>query len=186
MRLIACILLLTIAASCKSPEARYPVSHRSGSYIDESVARNKELLAKEEEVIRKIIEKDSTNTYLSSNSGFWYTYQKKIADSVQTRTPELGDVVVFDYHISTLDGTPIYKKGEIPTEEYAIDKEKLFSGLRDGIRLMKEGETVTFLFPSYKAYGYYGDKNKIGTNVPISTTVTLHSIKKESKPESNN
>jgi hypothetical protein len=44
---------------------------------------------------------------------------------------------------------------------------------------MKEGEVVTFIFPSHKAFGYYGDKDKIGTNVPIKTKVTLHSITEE-------
>jgi len=46
------------------------------------------------------------------------------------------------------------------------------------LKLMKEGETITFLFPSYKAYGYYGIENKLGTNVPIQCTVTLNSINK--------
>ena len=47
-----------------------------------------------------------------------------------------------------------------------------------GLKLMKEGETITFLFPSYKAYGYYGIENKLGTNIPIQCTVTLNSINK--------
>jgi len=41
---------------------------------------------------------------------------------------------------------------------------------------MKVGEQVTFLFPSYKAYGYYGLEDKLGTNVPVRSTVTLKSI----------
>jgi hypothetical protein len=41
---------------------------------------------------------------------------------------------------------------------------------------MNVGETVTFLFPSYKAYGYYGIENKLGTNVPIKSRVTLKTI----------
>ena len=47
---------------------------------------------------------------------------------------------------------------------------------RDGLKLMKEGETITFLFPSYKAFGYYGINNKLGTNVPVQCTVTLNTI----------
>jgi FKBP-type peptidyl-prolyl cis-trans isomerase len=42
---------------------------------------------------------------------------------------------------------------------------------------MKEGETVTFLFPSHQAYGYYGDNDKIGTHVALKSTVTLNKIK---------
>ena len=99
--------------------------------------------------------------------------------SVSKTKPEFGDIVNFDYYIQTLNDQTIYGEGEKPTKEYAIDQENLFSGLRDGLKLMKAGETVTFLFPSYKAFGYYGDKDRIGTNIPIKTTVTLHSIRKQ-------
>ena len=67
-----------------------------------------------------------------------------------------------------------------------MDQEKLFSGLRQGLKLMKEGETVTFLFPSHKAFGYYGDKEKIGTNMPIITKVTLYNIEKQTNNELDN
>ncbi len=186
MKLKPIILLLLVFAACKSPEARYPVTQSGGSYIDESVARNKKLVAKEEAYIEDIMEKNPENEYLSSADGFWYYYNKKVNDSLDSRTPVFGDVVVFDYSISTMEGDPIYAEGEKPTREYAIDKEKLFSGLRQGLKLMKEGETVTFLFPSYKAFGYYGDKEKIGTNVPITAKVTLHNIKDESNNETKN
>ena len=41
---------------------------------------------------------------------------------------------------------------------------------------MKQGETITFLFPSFKAFGYYGIDNKLGTNIPVQCTVTLNKI----------
>ena len=57
-----------------------------------------------------------------------------------------------------------------------MDKEELFSGLREGLKLMKPSESVTFIFPSQKAYGYYGDENRIGTNVPLICNVNLKTI----------
>ena len=45
---------------------------------------------------------------------------------------------------------------------------------------MKEGETVTFLFPSHKAYGYYGVENRVPSNTPVRSTVTLLEIKNQS------
>ena len=54
-------------------------------------------------------------------------------------------------------------------------------GLRDGIKLMKKGETITFLFPSHMGYGYHGDNEKIGSNEPLMCTVTLNGIKTETK-----
>ncbi|AVR45930.1 gliding motility-associated peptidyl-prolyl isomerase GldI [Christiangramia fulva] len=177
-RIISILSVFLLLAACKSPEARYPVSRKSGSYIDESVARNKKIVAQEEAQIQKIMEADSSTNYESSSNGFWYYYNKKVEDSISNRTPQFGDVVTFNYSISTLDGETIYPQSDEP-RQYAIDKQKLFSGLRQGLKLMKKGETVTFLFPSHKAFGYYGDKKKIGTNVPIIAEVTLYDIEKE-------
>lgn len=186
MRLAPVVLLILLLSACKTPEARYPVSQNSGSYIDESVERNKEMIAKEEDYIKQVMGKNPETEYLTSADGFWYYYNTKSTDSLNSRMPEFGDVVVFDYSISGIEGETIYAEGEKPTREYAIDKEKLFTGLRQGLKLMKEGETVTFLFPSHKAFGYYGDQEKIGSNVPITAKVTLHEIKTESNNETNN
>lgn len=175
LMLLAGLLLF----SCKSPEARRPVTQKSGSYINEAVARNRKIVAEEEAQIQKIIEKDSTHEYISSPNGFWYYYNKK--DTTSTRMPEFGDVVEFDYSLQTLNGENIYTDEEIAPRTYVMDKEQLFSGLREGLKLMKEGETVTFLFPSHKAFGYYGDKKKIGSDVPVISTVTLMKITEENE-----
>jgi gliding motility-associated peptidyl-prolyl isomerase len=166
--------------ACKSPEARWPVTQKSGSYINESIKRNQKIVAAQEEIIQQIIEADSSNNYISSPNGFWYYYNKK--DTVAGYTPKFGDEVNFDYDLRALNGTVIYSEEELETRTYVMDKEKLFSGLREGLKLMQEGETVTFLFPSHKAFGYYGDKNKIGADVPVISTVTLNKI----TPENNN
>lgn len=178
------IFLALITFSCKSPEARRPVMQKTGSYIDESIRRNKQLVAREEELISQIIEEDSSNTYISSPDGFWYYYN--VEDTTATETPQFGDIVEFDYSIESLDGQTIYSEEELPTRTYAIDQEELFTGLRQGLKLMNEGETVTFLFPSHKAFGFYGDKNRIGTNVPLKSTVTLNKIKQENTNSNTN
>ena len=71
---------------------------------------------------------------------------------------------------------------ELKPQQYVVDKQNRMIGLRDGIKLMKKGEKVTFLFPSHMAFGYHGDNNKIGTNEPLICTVTLTNIKFE-KPK---
>ncbi|MBQ4822673.1 gliding motility-associated peptidyl-prolyl isomerase GldI [Aquimarina sp. MMG016] len=182
MRQIFPILsLLILFFSCKTPEARKPITVKSGSFISESINRNKQLAAKEEARIQKIIDQDSTNNYISSKGGFWYYYSTK--DTISNIQPQFGDIVNFNYDIKDLSGNVIYTKEELDTVNYIIDKEELFLGLREGLKLMKAGETVTFLFPSYQAYGYYGDDDKIGTNIPLMSKVTLHTIIKESTTE---
>ncbi len=170
--------------SCKSPDARRPVTQKSGSYINEAVERNRAIVAEEEAQIQKIIQTDTTREYLSSPNGFWYYYNTK--DTTEAKMPQFGDVVEFDYNIKTLEGQNIYSDEEIAPRTYAIDQEELFSGLRQGLKLMKEGETVTFLFPSHKAFGYYGDKNRIGKDVPVISTVTLIDISEESETNQEN
>ena len=60
---------------------------------------------------------------------------------------------------------------------YKVDKEDFIPALQDGIKLMKKGETIIFVIPSYRAFGVSGDGNKIGINQPIKSTVKLIDIK---------
>ena len=169
-------IALLFCWSCKSPEARRPESISSGSFIKESVERNKELFAKEKSSFEELMKAHPDRDYITSQNGFWYYYINKVNDSLST--PEFGDIVNFDYNIQHLNGSTIYTKSELKTQSYAMDQQEIFTGLREGLKLMKTGETVTFLFPSQKAYGYYGDSNKIGINVPLICEVTVNSIEK--------
>ncbi len=170
------LIFLLFMVGCKTPEARRPESVKSGSFIKESAERNKKLNKKEYTLIENLISKDTANTYISSNSGFWYRYDVKVEQD--TIAAEFGDMVNFDYNIKDLNNNTIYTSEELGNQNYNMDKEELFTGLREGLKLMKPGETVTFMFPSQKAYGYYGDKKRIGTNIPIKAQVTVNSISK--------
>lgn len=167
--------------SCKSPEARRPVQSTSGSFINKSAERNKELFEKEKGQITEIIEADVENNYITSNSGFWYYYNHQ--DPLQTNMPILGDHITFTYEVNHLNGSEILSESEVGIQNYIVDQsnQDLISGLRDGLKLMKEGETITFLFPSYKAYGYYGITDKLGANIPVQCTVTLKTINQTNK-----
>lgn len=136
---------------------------------------NKAIIEKEESYIRELIKKDSAHTYITSADGFWYYYNTR--NDKDTLTPEFGDEVEFNYNLLTLQGDTIYSRKELGERAYLIDKEEIFTGLRQGLKLMKEGETVTFLFPSHQAYGYYGDNDKIGSHVALKSRVTLNKIK---------
>jgi gliding motility-associated peptidyl-prolyl isomerase len=171
------IVLLIICSSifsCKSPEARRPISNTSGSFIKASAERNIKLNELEHKRIQQIIDADTANTYIASENGFWYYYNTKIeGDSIKAK---FGDIVNFNYNVKDLNNNTIYSKEELKTVNYAMDQQELFSGLREGLKLMKAGETVTFLFPSQKGFGYYGDENKIGTNIPLKCEVTVNKI----------
>lgn len=182
--LIVPFLLLGITIiSCSQQQARRPVSHSSGTFMKESVERNKKLVANEESEIDSIIKSNPQIKYIASDKGYWYHYDME--NSTDTITPKRGDVAFFDYEIKDLKGNVIYSQAELKPQVYYVDKQNIMMGLRHGIKLMNEGEKVTFLFPSHMGFGYHGDNNRIGTNQPLICTVTLNDIKPESQIKEN-
>ena len=175
--ILCCLSIFFILnTSCKSPEARKPITVKTGSFIKASAERNKELNEKEALLIRAITEKNADKTVISYSYGFWYFLNN--SEKNNDYFAKFGDKVNFDYNIKTLKGATIYSAEELGTQNYSMDKQEIFTGLREGLKLLNEGQSATFLFPSQKAFGYYGDENKIGTNIPIMCEVTINKITK--------
>lgn len=177
MLLVGVILFI----SCKQQQARMPISRSSGTFMKESAARNKKLVAGEEGKIDSIIKSNPKIKYIASNKGYWYHYQTK--NDRDTLRPKRGDVAQFDYEIMDLKGNVLYSEVELRPQTYIVDKQNIMMGLRDGIKLMRKNEKVTFLFPSHMAFGYRGDTKRIKTNQPLICTVTLNDFKPAVKPE---
>ena len=161
---------------CKGPEPRRPVKVKGGSF-NASVERSKKLLALEESMINSIITNDSIHEYMNSAAGAWYYYEQRNENG--TYTPQPDDLVTLTYNVMSFTNDTIYSQEEIGIIKYKVDKQELFPGLRNSVKLLKEKETATFLFPSSLAYGYHGDNNKIGINVPIKSRITIFKIEKQ-------
>ncbi|RAV30122.1 gliding motility-associated peptidyl-prolyl isomerase GldI [Sinomicrobium soli] len=168
------LLISVCCTSCKEPEPRRPVQVKTGAFFRKSVERNQALLSEEQEYIRKLMAEDTVHQYIASSNGYWYYYTQK--DSTATYTPKTGDVIVISYDIRLLDNSVVYSREEIGDVTLEVDREHLFPGLRTAVKLLKKGETATFLFPSSLGYGYHGDEERIGINIPIKSTVTLTDI----------
>lgn len=176
--LVAAILLLTLLNSCQSKrEARKPISHASGTFMRQSVDRNKKLIAGEEAEISRVIRQNPKTKFIASTKGFWYSYAT--VNVQDTLTPKKGDVALFDYEVKDLKGHVIYSKSELGPQTYFVDKQNIMTGLREGIKLMHRKEKMNFLFTSHMGYGYHGDNKKIGTNKPLLCIVTLRDFMSE-------
>ena len=176
------IILALLTIGCKQQQqARMPISRSSGTFMQESAERNKKLIAGEEGQIDSIIKSNPKIQYVTSKKGYWYHYE--IKNEIDTLRPKKGDIAYFDYEIKDLQGTIIYSKETLKPQTYAVDKQNIMMGLRDGIKLMHKNEKVTFLFPSHMAFGYHGDNDAIKTNQPLICTVTLTNFKSELKPK---
>lgn len=170
-------LVALIMFSCSEPEARKPVTQKTSTILTETLNQNKKMIAAETKMIEHYIQQDSLNTYHTSTFGFWYTYQTKIADDLAT--PKLGNTVEIVYDLQDINGNVLYSKEELGNKTYKIDKEDFIPALQEGIKLMKVGETITFIIPSHRGFGLVGDENRIGINKTLKSTVTLKSIKEE-------
>ena len=183
MKYIFLILLFsTVFLSCSNPGARKAIVRKTSSFMSESIERNKLLNKAENAILMQKMKSDSLHQYLSSAYGFWYYYDVKVPS--ENYIVKRGDVVFYSHEIKSLDNTILYDKETLGTKSYLVDKEELIAGLQDGFKLMKEGEVVTFLFPSYKAYGYTGN-DKINPNQPLIYKVELLKINKLSENENN-
>lgn len=167
------IIILSLVLSCKPIEPRQPIQQNSGRFIDESVERNKNLNAREYARIKALVDSSEIN-FTRSDYGFWYAYNKKNTSS--DYTPKFGDAVAYSFAVKTLDGKWIYAPDTTKKQTYYVYQENLFSGLREGLKLMKKNESITFIFPSQLAFGYYGDNDQIGANTPLIYEVTVHDI----------
>lgn len=170
------IAFLVLLVSCGNPKPRKPIMRTGIVDMTESVEINQKILEQENKLFEAIMENDSLHTFLDSHYGFWYAYDsEKSKDSI---FPIKGDEVRFLYDIKTINGEIIYSQEELGEKNYLVDQQDFMQGIQEGIKFMKVNEKVIFLLPSQKAYAYYGDENKIGSNTPLIVTVKLLEIKK--------
>jgi gliding motility-associated peptidyl-prolyl isomerase len=169
-------IALTSLISCSELEPRKPINIPESSFLESSVARNRNIMKKEQKLFKEIIARDSTLEYQLNKSGFWFAYKLKTKDRV---FPKRGDFVRFSYRIEDLKGMLLYDEMELGTVDYLVDKEELLPALREAIKLLSINEVATFLFPSYLCYGYQGDGEKVDINQALRFTIKLtsHSVK---------
>ena len=136
-KIVLLIVVFMTFLSCKQQQqARMPISRSSGTFMKESVVRNKKLIAGEEGKIDSIIKSNPKIKYLASKKGYWYHYQ--IKNENDTLRPKKGDVAQFDYEIMDLKGNVVYSEVELRPQTYIVDKQNILMGLRDGIKLMRK------------------------------------------------
>lgn len=176
MKFLLLIVCCVFFIACGSKEARRPVMVKTNTFLKESAEKNKKLLAQQQFLIDSITSRDTLHHFLTSQDGFKYYYVTKNQES--NYTPIFGDIVEFTYSLSNINGKEIYSKEEKNIKIYHVDKEELFLGLRTAIKMLKEKEEAVFFFPSEIAFGYHGDKNKIGINEPIIAKVYILKITK--------
>ncbi len=152
------------------------MKHFYGHDLSYSIRFNKARYRFEEKLFDTIMKREQDKEWIQTGLGMPYYY--KVRNEKDTLKPTYGYMVMMEYGIFTLGGDTIYSPSEIGTKTYAVDKEELFAGLREAVKMLSKGEEAVFLVPSYLGYGYLGDGERIPPNYPFRLNLKLLEIRK--------
>lgn len=162
-----------LGLSCQDIEPRKPLNQNMSVFLKNSAVRNKLRVEAEQVLINKARNLDVKNSYETSNLGFLFSVKDQKSNSIHAKR---GDFVEIQYKIEDLDQNLLYDKNDLQIVKFIVDKEEIIPALREGVKLLSEGDTGVFLFPSHFCYGYQGDSEKIGPNQPLRFTIKLVSL----------
>jgi FKBP-type peptidyl-prolyl cis-trans isomerase FkpA len=107
------------------------------------------------------MEEDRIKNYISTHfpmeqaeSGYWYTIRKK-----NPKGKEIKDMSLVRYTrvVGLCDATECYRD----TMLLKVGNGNEIKGMHHALKMLREGEAATFIFPSYLAHGLLGDMNKV-------------------------
>ena len=149
-------LVLTICIgliACIKQAPQIPAN--KGNAGDQNIATmldiNKTLAAREDSILQEYAK--TKPDFKKSELGFWY----KINDLNTNPLLKKNDSFRCKINIFLLNGKEIQADEKV----IVLGKKQLVRGLEEGLKLMRRGESATFIIPWYLAYGMKGDENSI-------------------------
>ncbi len=167
-------VMIFLYSCAREPQPRFPVRYNYRKDYSASIYFNKKLFNLEQKLFDSIIRADSLHHYAHNQMGMHYYFLKR-NDSADYY-PVKGDEVRMEYGIFYIENDTIYLPEEIGVINYRVDKEEYFAGLREAVKMMKEGEEAVFYIPSYLGYGLLGDADRIPGNTPLKLHLKIHKI----------
>lgn len=166
-RIFAFILIITaIMVGCKKQAPQLPSNKGNVPDVEyETLLKANSALTEKEDSILKAFCEQSDIKYSKNELGFWY-HKNQITDGKQIKEK---DICEFELIIMTLD-----KKIRIKEiKKIVIGKKNTFIGLEEGLKIMRKGESATFVFPWYLAYGLKGYNDQIKPYTSIICEVKI-------------
>lgn len=173
MKKLIPILTAFIVLSCEGNVTQYPVNYDKDEFMKFSQERGKLILEEDNEIIQNYIDSTGLN-FQKTNFGFWISNSAQTTESMA----KAGDFVQYEYEVVDFDNNVIYSKDEIGVQDAVLGKVDLPRGLHVTLQMLEKGDSAVSLCPSFLAYGGYGDRKKIGGDVPLIFKVKMLDIKK--------
>jgi FKBP-type peptidyl-prolyl cis-trans isomerase FkpA len=169
MRYVSLIVLLILFACGQKDPAPKEVDWNT----DKSTDLNKNLAIEEEIQIKLYLEQHRDWKMVKTGTGLQYfVYKTTEGDSAQ-----VGQVAQVEMTISLLDGKEVYRTAEDELDEFVIDRSEIESGIHEGIKKMKVGESAKMILPSHLAHGLIGDFKKIPPLSVLVVDIKLIAVK---------
>jgi FKBP-type peptidyl-prolyl cis-trans isomerase len=84
-----------------------------------------------------------------------------------------NDVALVDYRINLLNGEEIYTTASSGPQKIRVGHEDIASGFHEALSLMSNGDSAIFILPSYRAYGFTGEKGSVPQNAILIYHVNI-------------
>ncbi len=139
-------------SSCTKPSPQLPSNKTAnGNTATQSMLEmNKVLATREDSIIQAMVDNQSI-AYIKSKSGIWYS----VIHATNSDSLKNDSIVSFSYKMYDLKGAELLSE----KKTVRFGKKEIPTGLEDGLRLMRKGETLQLIVPWYLAYGMKGEDN---------------------------
>ncbi|MDR2927137.1 MAG: FKBP-type peptidyl-prolyl cis-trans isomerase [Cytophagaceae bacterium] len=168
-----CFLTFCSAISCSNSQTRQQQRLNTTEIpFETSVEMNRRMVAEEQEDIEQYIS-DNALDMKRTETGLWYS----IADEGSGGAIVKGKVVVLNYTVKLLDGSPLYSSDESGVKEFLVGQGGVESGLEEGILMLKKGSKASFIMPPHLAHGLVGDDDKIPSRAILVYEIEVLDVK---------
>ena len=166
-------VLIVVLGSCNGKKNAAPVQNLSQDQVTEKlVEANIAAVEVENKQIDQLIAARGWKM-VKTATGLHYQVLENGNGPVATA----GKVARFEYEVQLITGETIYSSGKTGPKEFRIGSGGVESGLEEGILLLKTGDKVRFIIPSYLAHGLSGDQDKIPPKATLIYTLKLIDLK---------
>lgn len=163
------LLLTLIVSSCGPEKTEKPKKAYTKKQIDSMVIEMEKSYNKmEEDRIRDYISRHMPME--RTQSGFYYAIIKK--NEKGAKIEDLS-MVRFAKTVSLITSEELYRD----TAVLKVGQGSEISGMHNALKLLRNGESAVFIFPSYLAHGLLGDMNKVPPKSELVYEVTVLDVK---------
>ncbi len=173
--LIITSLILMLNCSCKSGHQQDPPMRSEMPDQDQLIDMNRMLIREYAASIREYAKSQGWSLTETNTGLFYQIVEHNSRGSVPERRVQSGDTVSLNYSVHLIDGTLCYSSAQQGKKTFVVDQSEAEQGLHQAVKLMEIGDSATFMFPPYLAFGLVGDGRKIPGRAILVYHVRLES-----------